>query len=78
MTALKVIKGAKGERQASTQNLDAAYRRLEPNICDMARTVEMLDLAADQNDEGLLAFAIIQTLKMAEELKQRYYEAYKG
>jgi hypothetical protein len=51
---------------------------LEPDICDMVRAAQMLDLAEDQSDRGLLTFAIRQSLQMAEELKQTYYEAYKG
>jgi hypothetical protein len=60
------------------KKLAAEYRALEPDICDIVRAAEMLSLAEDQEDTGLLSFAINQSLKLAEELKEKYYEAYKG
>ena len=73
MTALKIIKGAKGQHT----NLDPAYRALEPDICDMLRAVQVIALA-EEHDSEVLIFAIEQCLRVAEELKATYYEAYKA
>jgi hypothetical protein len=59
------------------KRLAAAFRSLEPDICAMFRAVQIVDLA-EEHDEDLVTFAIEQCLKVAEELKATYYEAYKG
>jgi hypothetical protein len=62
---------------ASDATLARAYRELEPEICDVVRAAELASLAEDQEDSGLLTFAIEQFLRLAEELKQRYYDEWK-
>jgi hypothetical protein len=37
----------------------------------------LASLAEDQEDSGLLTFAIEQFLRLAQELKQRYYDEWK-
>jgi hypothetical protein len=73
MTDLKVIKGAKGQ----LTNLDPAYRALEPDILGLLRSAQIVELAEEHNDE-LVVFAIEQNLKLVEEFRRKYYEAYKG
>jgi hypothetical protein len=55
----------------------AAFRSLEPDICDMVRAAEMASLAEEHGEE-LLTFAIEQCLRTAEEFKQTYYELHEG
>jgi hypothetical protein len=52
----------------------AAFRALEPEVCDLVRSAELASLAEDTGDSGLLTFAIEQFLQMAEGLKKKYYE----
>ena len=68
MTDLKVIDGKRGHAHA--------FLELEPDICDLVRMAELVDLADDSRDSGLLTFAVGQFRKMAEDLKRKYYETH--
>ena len=50
MTDLKVIDGKRGHAHA--------FLELEPDICDLVRMAELVDLADDSRDSGLLTFAV--------------------
>ena len=77
MTALKLISGRKGKSAVSADDRHAAaFRSLEPDICDMVRAVELVSLAEEHGEEQL-TFAIEQCLRTAKELKQTYYDLWK-
>jgi hypothetical protein len=68
----------KRRSQSDRERLSRAFIELEPDICGLVRAGELTSLAEDQGDDGLLTFALGQFQKMAEDLKRKYYELYKG
>ena len=76
MTKLKIVKD-NGETITARRSVDTAYAALEPDICDLVQAAQLASIAEDQNDDGLVTFAIGQFQKMALELRARYYELWK-
>ena len=67
----------KGGRTGGPQELDwhGALQALEPMICDLERAAEIADLVLDEH-EHLAHFAVAQTLRLSQELREKYYDLY--
>ena len=52
-----------------------ALQALEPMICDLERAAEIADLVLDEH-KHLGTFAVAQTLRLSQELREKYYELY--
>jgi hypothetical protein len=67
----------KGRRTGGPQERDwqGALQALEPMICDLEHAAEIADLVMDQH-EHLAVSAVAQTLRLSQELREKYYELY--